>query len=207
MDLLFNWAERNAPTLVLAHGAGAPMDSDFLQRLSQLLAERGINVARFEFPYMAQRRTGGSKRPPNRQPELIAAWQTALTQVKQQVSGAVFIGGKSMGGRMAAVLATQVSVPGLLCLGYPFHPVGKPGSLRVDTLAQQTCQTLVVQGTRDKLGSREEVAGYSLPNNIKLHWLEDGDHDFKPRVRSGYRHDQHIASAAQAAANFIRALT
>jgi predicted alpha/beta-hydrolase family hydrolase len=206
VDMLFDWVERSAPTLVLAHGAGAPMDSPFLQHFSLELSQRGVNVARFEFPYMAQRRTGGSKRPPNRQPELIASWQTALTQVKQQVSGAVFIGGKSMGGRMAAVLAAQIKVPGLLCLGYPFHPVGKPDTLRVATLAQLTCQALVVQGTRDKLGAREEVDGYALPSNINLHWLADGDHDFKPRVRSGYRHQQHIATAAHVAADFIKGL-
>ncbi|WP_041522621.1 alpha/beta family hydrolase [Gilvimarinus agarilyticus] len=203
MELLINRAAAGAPTLVLAHGAGAPMDSDFLQQLSELLCERGVNVCRFEFPYMAERRDGGKKRPPNRQPELIATWQMALEQARQAFSGPVFIGGKSMGGRMAAVLAAANPVPGVVCFGYPFHPPAKPEKLRVDTLKQLPCDALVVQGTRDKLGNKQEVSGYNLPGTIALHWLEDGDHDLKPRVRSGYTHQQHIVMAAQAAADFM----
>lgn len=203
MELLIDRAPGDAPTLVLAHGAGAPMDSDFLQRLSALLVERGISVCRFEFPYMVERRSSGKKRPPNRQPELITAWARALEQAAQECGGPLFIGGKSMGGRMAAVLAASVEVRGLVCFGFPFHPPGKPDKLRLDALQSLRCKTLIVQGTRDKLGDRPEVESYPLPDNIVLQWLDDGDHDFKPRVRSGYTQDQHIVTAAQAAADFI----
>lgn len=207
MALLIDRARDDAPALVLAHGAGAPMDSGFLQRLSELLCELGINVGRFEFPYMVKRRLNGKKRPPNRQSELIQAWHTALAMAKQEFNGPVFIGGKSLGGRMAAVLAADISVPGVICFGYPFHPPAKPDKLRVDTLQQLPCETLIIQGTRDKLGDRQEVTGYALPENIALQWLEDGDHDFKPRVRSGYSQEQHIATAARAAADFIVSTT
>ncbi|WP_049723804.1 alpha/beta family hydrolase [Gilvimarinus polysaccharolyticus] len=203
MELLVDRAVGDGPTLVLAHGAGAPMDSDFLQHLSAQLVACGVTVCRFEFPYMAERRLNGKKRPPNRQPELIESWMLALEQVTQRFDGPVFIGGKSMGGRMAAVVAASVEVRGLICFGYPFHPPGKPDKLRVDTLQQLRVQTLIVQGTRDKLGDRHDVESYDLPANIALHWLADGDHDFKPRVRSGYTQDQHIVTAAQAAAGFI----
>ncbi|BFM19907.1 alpha/beta family hydrolase [Gilvimarinus japonicus] len=203
MALLIDRARDDAPALVLAHGAGAPMDSGFLQRLSELLCELGINVGRFEFPYMVERRLNGKKRPPNRQSELIQAWHAALAMAKQEFNGPVFIGGKSLGGRMAAVLAADSNVPGVICFGYPFHPPAKPDKLRVDTLQHLPCETLIIQGTLDKLGDRQEVTGYALPENIALQWLEDGDHDFKPRVRSGYSQEQHIATAARAAADFI----
>lgn len=203
MPLKIDRAKDDAPTLILAHGAGAPMDSDFLQRLSELLLAQGINVCRFEFPYMAERRVTGKKRPPNRQSELIDAWHLALEQTADVFTGPFFIGGKSMGGRMAAVLAASVKVRGLVCFGYPFHPAGKPDTLRVDTLQQLQCDTLIVQGTRDRLGNQAEVENYKLPANIALQWLHDGDHDFKPRVRSGCTQEQHLITAAQLAADFI----
>mgnify|MGYP003683156903 CR=1 FL=1 len=190
-----------SPVLVLAHGAGAPMDSEFMERISKLLAERDIGVIRFEFPYMSQRRTGGSKRPPDRQPALIDFWRQVLDQC--QSYGKVFIGGKSMGGRMASLLADECDLEGLICLGYPFHPVKKPEKLRTEHLADLKTPTLIVQGTRDALGNFDEVAEYELSDQISVCWLEDGDHDLKPRVKSGFTHDQHLHSAADAIAAFM----
>ncbi|MGH1371197.1 MAG: alpha/beta family hydrolase [Cellvibrionaceae bacterium] len=191
----------DSPVLLLAHGAGAAMDSVFMERISELLAERNVGVIRFEFPYMAQRRTGGSKRPPDRQPVLLDHWHQLIEQVSHK--GKVFIGGKSMGGRMASLIADSNPQAGLICLGYPFHPAKKPEKLRTEHLADLTTPTLIVQGTRDALGSYEEVAEYALSDKIEFCWLEDGDHDLKPRVKSGFTHEQHLHSAADAIASFM----
>lgn len=198
-SLLHTGAE--SPLLVLAHGAGAPMDSDFMTQMAHLLGERGIGVVRFEFPYMAQRRSGGSKRPPDRQPLLLDTWRQVIERCRGK--GKLFIGGKSMGGRMASLVASDTDVDGLVCLGYPFHPIKKPEKLRTEHLYELQTPSLVVQGSRDPLGSREEVLSYELPETIQLCWLEDGDHDFKPRVKSGYAHEQHMVSAANAISAFI----
>jgi len=189
--------------LILAHGAGAPMDSEFMTVISALLAERGIAVIRFEFPYMSQRRKGGSKRPPDRQPILLDTWRQVISQCDEYEK--VFLGGKSMGGRMASLIADESEVDGLVCLGYPFHPAKKPEKLRTEHLADLQTPALIVQGTRDALGNIEEVSEYELSSNIELRWLEDGDHDLKPRVKSGFTQDQHIKSAAEAIASFLLA--
>lgn len=191
---------------LFAHGAGAPMDSDFMQAIAEGLCERGMEVVRFEFPYMAQRRTGGSKRPPNRMPELEACFRGEIERFAGD-SVPLFIGGKSMGGRVASLLAQEYfesgTLAGLVCLGYPFHPQGKPEKLRTEHLLPLTCPSLIVQGTRDPLGSAEDVASYGLPNSIRLAWLEDGDHDFKPRRASGFTREQHWQRAVELAADFM----
>ncbi|SHG13109.1 hypothetical protein SAMN04487965_3358 [Microbulbifer donghaiensis] len=195
---------------LFAHGAGAPMDSDFMQAIAAGLCENGVEVVRFEFPYMAQRRTGGSKRPPNRMPELLECFREQIERVCERGDGLpLFIGGKSMGGRAASLLAQEYAdrgvVAGLVCLGYPFHPRGKPDKLRTEHLLELSCPTLVVQGSRDPLGNAEEVAGYGLPESVQLVWLEDGDHDFKPRGVSGMTREQHWQAAVAAVAQFLRA--
>jgi len=190
-----------SPRLILAHGAGAPMDSDFMAQMTTLLTDRGVGVVRFEFPYMAQRRHGGSKRPPNRQAELLEYWAKVIQCVGDSTQ--LFIGGKSMGGRMATMLADEQGVKGLVCLGYPFHPQGKPEKTRIEHLRNLATPALFVQGSRDALGSRDEVRDYELPKSITMNWLEDGNHDLKPRVKSGYNHEQHLMSAADSIAAFI----
>jgi len=203
-------AERPAHWFLFAHGAGAPMDSDFMQALAELLAARGVGVVRFEFPYMAERRVNGGRRPPNKMEVLLASFQAQIDRVHAELQpGALFVGGKSMGGRVASMLAQdnfdRGKVAGAVCLGYPFHPQGKPEKLRTEHLQAMTCPTLVVQGTRDRLGNRDEVAGYGLSAAVECHWLEDGDHDFKPRRASGFSQRQHWESAAERAVSFMRA--
>ncbi|MBF8160601.1 alpha/beta hydrolase [Pseudomonas mendocina] len=192
-------------TLILAHGAGAPMDSPFMQHMAQGLAARGVRVVRFEFAYMAQRRVDGRKRPPNPQAQLLQQWREVHAQVRQRVAGAVAIGGKSMGGRMASLLADELGAAALICLGYPFYAAGKPEKPRVAHLAELRTPTLIVQGERDALGNREAVAGYDLSPAIALHWLQAADHDLKPLKASGFRHEQHLDSAAQVIARQLGA--
>lgn len=188
--------------LVLAHGAGAPMDSPFMDSMAELMAAQGIGVVRFEFPYMVERRENGKKRPPNKQDVLLETWREVIADVGNAKK--LVIGGKSMGGRMASLIADEQQVAGLVCLGYPFHPPGKPEKLRTEHLQDLQTPTLIVQGTRDKLGNQEEVEGYDLSTAIELLWLEDGDHDLKPRVKSGHSHEEHLQLAAEKIAAFVR---
>ncbi|MGN8277725.1 alpha/beta family hydrolase [Pseudomonas sp. SMV71] len=196
-------AGSGVPTLILAHGAGAPMDSGFMNEMAARLAAHGVNVLRFEFPYMAQRRLDGGKRPPNTAPKLLECWREVYATVRLYVAGRLAIGGKSMGGRMASLLAEELGCDALVCLGYPFYAAGKPEKPRVEHLAALRTPTLIVQGERDALGNREAVAGYALSANIEVLWLEAGDHDLKPLKASGFSHGQHLETAAQAVAGFL----
>lgn len=191
-------------SLILAHGAGAPMDSPFMQDVTDRLVARGLAVYRFEFAYMAERRATGRKRPPNQQPQLLQQWQAVFEAVRQQAAGPLAIGGKSMGGRMASLLVDELQADALVCLGYPFYPAGKPEKPRVAHFAGLRTPTLIVQGDRDALGDRAAVADYTLSPAIHLHWLAAADHDLKPLKRSGLTHDQHLDEAANAIAAFIK---
>jgi uncharacterized protein len=191
----------DGPTVVLAHGAGAPMDSPFMAAVARGLAEGGARVARFELPYMRRRRETGERRPPDREPVLREAWLAAIAALGG--GERLVIGGKSLGGRIASLIADQAGVRGLVCLGYPFHPPGQPDRLRTAHLRDLETPTLIVQGTRDSLGSRDDVAGYDLSSRIRLVWLEDGDHSFKPRASSGRTERQNLADAVAAVGEFV----
>ncbi|NBN78827.1 alpha/beta hydrolase [Microvirga tunisiensis] len=197
-------------TLLLAHGAGAAMDSSFMTRLAAALADSGVAVARFEFPYMAARRTGGKKTPPPKADLLVGAFQTAVQQVSAEAEGTFLIGGKSMGGRVAAMLAGSASLPGrvkgVVCVGYPFHPTGKADVWRLEPLEQSRRPVLITQGERDPFGSQAELAAVSLPEHVSLTYLEDGNHDLGPRGQSPATWDGNIRAAAAAVAAFARQL-
>lgn len=201
-DLLFDGPE-GGPILVLAHGAGAPMDSPFMNTMAERLGAKGIRVVRFEFPYMQARREG-KRKPPDREPALRETWLSVI----ERLGGAdrVVVGGKSMGGRIASLMADEAGARGLVCLGYPFHPPGKPERTRTAHLEHLCTPTLIVQGTRDPLGSREDVAGYRLAPGIRIVWLEDGDHSFKPRVSSGRTERGNLEEAVAAVAGFVEGL-
>ncbi|HEX7184455.1 MAG TPA: alpha/beta fold hydrolase [Thermoanaerobaculia bacterium] len=201
-DLLFDGPE-GGPILVLAHGAGAPMDSPFMNTMAERLGAKGIRVVRFEFPYMQARREG-KRKPPDREPALRETWLSVI----ERLGGAdrVVVGGKSMGGRIASLMADEAGARGLVCLGYPFHPPGKPERTRTAHLEHLRTPTLIVQGTRDPLGSREDVAGYRLAPGIRIVWLEDGDHSFKPRVSSGRTERGNLEEAVAAVAGFVEGL-
>lgn len=206
--LLHDGPENAELTIALAHGAGAPMDSDFMQVFARRLSENGFHVVRFEFPYMAERRQTGKKRPPNRAPILLETWNKVIEHLGPEH---LIIGGKSMGGRIASMVTQeheQTGNPllGLVCLGYPFHPPGKPEKLRVEHLKTLKTPALFCQGTRDTLGTKEDVAAYSLSETIRIHWLEDGDHSFKPRKKSGFSEDGNRQAAIAAISEFAGAL-
>ena len=207
-DLLLSGPDDAPAILMLAHGAGAPMTSPFMEKVAELLAERGIRAARFEFAYMAARRKG-KRRPPPKAELLVPEYEARVADTRKLArSRPLLIGGKSLGGRVASLTAgrlhTEGVIAGLVCLGYPFHPPGKPDSLRTAHLTDLACPTLIVQGDRDPFGSRAEVEGHQLSQAIRFHWAPDGDHDLGPRGASGFTRRGNLESAADAVAAFAR---
>jgi predicted alpha/beta-hydrolase family hydrolase len=196
----------DGPLLIFAHGAGAGMSHAFMVDLTERLNERHIGVLRFNFPYMQRMEDEGKRRPPNPMPMLQAHFKhVLLDQVTTQVKDRpVYIGGKSMGGRVASLIADDVDgIQGLVLLGFPFHPVGKPERYRGAHLASIQTPTLILQGERDTLGHRDEVASFALGENVSCCWLPDGDHGIKPRKASGLTLEDNLDSAADAIAAFI----
>lgn len=203
VNFLFDGAEDAPVTVLLAHGAGAPMDSASMTAAANALAMAGFRVARFEFGYMAARRTEAGRKPPPRAETLNPEYKAAVEQLGAK--GPLIVGGKSMGGRVASMVADELfasgKIAGLLCLGYPFHPPAKPEQLRTKHLANLKTPTLIVQGTRDEFGTLEEVPNYELSESIELLWLEDGDHDLKPRKSiSGFSAADHLKTLGDAVA-------
>ncbi|MCU1410772.1 MAG: alpha/beta fold hydrolase [Rhodoglobus sp.] len=199
VDVLWNSAEEPIGTLVLAHGAGGAMDSPWLNEMAALVASRGIRVARFEFAYMAGRRTGTRRAVPKA--ELV---MDEYREVVEQIGGDnLFIGGKSYGGRVASMVADGLldagAIRGLVCLGYPFHPPGKPEQLRTAHLTGIRTPTLICQGERDPFGTEAEVRGYELSPAIEVLTFADGDHELKPRKGvTGLTLRDHLTTAADA---------
>lgn len=195
----------DGPCLILTHGSGSPMDSTFLNTISSLLAGQGIGVLRFEFAYMAARRTTGKKAPPPWADKLLGEFEAAVDDAGVK---APFIGGKSLGARVASMCADKLvatgKIGGLVCLAYPFHPTGRPDSLRTAHLMDIDFPALIVQGERDPFGMREEIAGYGLPETIEFHMAPDGDHDLVPRKKSGRSALDNWQDAAVAVAAFIK---
>ena len=201
---LIDGAGDGRPTLVLAHGAGAPMDHPWMDRICTLIAEQGVRTVRFEFPYMAVRRISGKRPGPNPARVLEAIWREVIGELGAE---GLVIGGKSMGGRIASMVAEEAGVAGVVCFGYPFHPPGRPEKMRTAHLEAIQTPVLIVQGERDTFGRPEEVAGYDLSEQVRLHWMGDGDHSLKPRKASGRTEGENLAEAAVEAARFVTEVT
>ena len=190
--------------ILLAHGAGAGMEHAFLAELSRLLAGPDIEVVRFNFPYMSKWAQDGKRRPPDRQPVLLAHWRE---MVREFAHPRLFLAGKSMGGRMAAEISDEIycemNAAGLLILGYPFHPPARPDRWRGEVLKQIKTPTLLLQGERDTFGSRVELADFPFSSAVSVHWLTDGDHGFKPRKSSGLCEQDNLQQAASRIRQFV----
>lgn len=182
--------------ILLAHGAGAPMDSLFMNQISAGLAAGGLEVIRFEFAYMQKRRIDGKRRPPDRQPKLLGLFSEMIESYSDP-GIPLWLGGKSMGGRMATLLADDPSVEGCFVYGYPFYAPGKLDRPRTEHLVSAVKPVHIFQGTRDAMGRKTVVDGYELSSAVIVHWLEDGDHDLKPLKRTGITQDEHIADAVE----------
>ena len=193
-------------TLLLAHGAGAPMDSPFLATITSGLAERGWRVVRFAFPYMARARAGGRRGAPDRLPKGLGAFREQVAL--EADSSSLVLAGKSLGGRVATLLLEETAAAGTvragLCFGYPFHPPGKPDSLRTAHLETLSVPTLIVQGERDSFGRRAEVEGYALAPAIRLAWIPGGDHSLRPTRAAGLDEAAALDLAVEHADAFLR---
>ncbi len=194
--------------IIFAHGAGAPMDTGFMNFFAEGLTanssektQKNWQLIRFEFPYMQQRRINGTKRPPNTQQVLLESWREMVN--KYCTDGKLVLAGKSMGGRMASLLADDLNVDGLILFGYPFHPLGKPEKTRTEHLENLQTKTLILQGERDPLGNQDDVAGYQLSLQIEIFWLPDGDHGLKPRKKSGFTEQQNWQLALEKSRSFL----
>lgn len=199
-DFLFDGPADAHVTLLLAHGAGAAMDSAGMNAPTTAIVAKGIRVVRFEFAYMAGRRRG-ERRPPPKAELVVSEYVQALADLPA-TTGALFIGGKSMGGRVATMAAdklyTDGRIKGVVCLGYPFHPPERPEQLRTAHLLSLQTPTLICQGTRDEFGTKDEVGGYRLSDAVEVFWLEDGDHDLRPRKTiSGFSYAEHLSAVAE----------
>jgi predicted alpha/beta-hydrolase family hydrolase len=206
IPLLIDTPEAGKPLLriVLAHGAGSLMDSPPMEEMAHALVGESMQVIRFEFPYMQEFRKTGRRSAPDSGKVLQSCWASVVDQLGSPSE--LVIGGRSMGGRIASMVADRLGVKGLVCLGYPFHPAGRPTSLRVAHLKDLKTPTLIVQGSRDALGTREEIAGYALSSAIRVAYLEDGDHSFKPRKSSGRTYEQNVIEAVRETVRFCRSL-
>jgi predicted alpha/beta-hydrolase family hydrolase len=201
VDLKVYPSERPFGALVLAHGAGAGQTSSFMVRVATGLAHRGLSTATFDFGYM----TAGRK-VPDRTPVLESTWREAIAAARQQFKGLnLFIGGKSMGGRIASHVASQggaTPLAGLIFLGYPLHPPGRPDQRRDAHLPAIAEPMLFVQGSKDAFGTAAEIRELlrTLPH-ATLEEVEGGDHSFK--VPGGVaRQDPVLASIMDAVARW-----
>jgi len=208
-DWLIDGPEDAHWTLLLAHGAGQGMESGFLRFFADDLARAGVRVVRFEFPYMAAAAREGRKRPPDRAPVLLDSYRSVIARVRDGgiCKHRLAIGGKSLGGRIASLIADEQGAEALVCLGYPFHPPGRADQSRTAHLATLALPALICQGTRDPFGKRGEVEGYGLPTSIQLAWIEEGDHGFKPPIRSGRTLEQSLAEAGARVVEFLARLS
>ncbi len=172
--------------LIIAHGAGGPMHTPFIRYFHTELAKRGFLTIKFNFPYMEARR-----RVPDRREILEESYRTIVDQTKngKHKPDRIFIGGKSMGGRIASQIAANgVDVNGLFFLGYPLHPIGKTDQLRDEHLYRIKKRMLFLSGTRDSFARRDllEKVVSKIGSNAKIHWIQDGDHSFKtPDAKAG----------------------
>lgn len=204
--------------VIFAHGAGANMSHEFMDEISRQLNGSGINVIRFNFPFMDKSTLTGKRYPPDKMPKLLSCYQAVIGYVIEYLGTdlPLFLGGKSMGSRVAAMLVADATllpanvfakVSAVFCLGYPFHPTKKPEKLRLEPLFLAKKPLLIVQGERDTLGSKAEISDYQLPTHCQCVFLADGDHSFKPRVKSGFTYSAHMKSAVAEIVNFIDAQT
>ena len=219
INIQLNTVENAKALVIFAHGAGANMSHEFMNDISELLNASGINVLRFNFPFMDKRALTGKRYPPDRMPKLLICYETVIEHVVENKLNRelpLFIGGKSMGSRVAVSLVADSDllktnlldkISGAFCIGYPFHPANKPEKLRLEPLVDANKPILIVQGDRDTLGNKVEIIDYQLPEHCQCIFLEDGDHSLKPRVKSGFTLQAHMKRAVKEIVHFTEAYT
>jgi len=206
-DLAYQGPKRGADRAVLlAHGAGADMNAATLTTVADALAAAKVPSLRFNFPYKA-----AGRRSPDRPPVLEAAAREAaaeLARVAKVPVDRVVYGGRSMGGRIGSMVAAEDGALGLVLLGYPLHPPGKATQLRVEHFPRLRMPALFVSGTRDAFGTPDELRRETkkMRGPVSFHWIETGDHGFKPLKSSGLTVNGVLADVASAVVGFVTGL-
>lgn len=211
LEYAYQGPKRGADRAVLlAHGAGADMRAAALTVVADALAAAKIPSLRFQYPYRA-----AGKKAPDRPPVLAAATRLAATELALRTKlppARLVLGGRSMGGRYCSLVAGDAEDPlaclGLLLLGYPLHPAGKPEKLRVEHLPRLTMPVCFVSGTRDALAGEIALteAARQVRGPVTFHWLDTADHGFRPLKASGRTSDEVLTDVASFSVDWVRAL-
>ncbi|MFT5131915.1 MAG: putative alpha/beta-hydrolase family hydrolase [Gammaproteobacteria bacterium] len=194
---------------LMAHGAGKGMASPFLEAIANGVVDAGVRVVRFHFPYMEDMLRTGIQKKPNGGRILRQTFAELIehcVEHEKMSRNKIIIGGKSMGARVASMIADEQKVAGVICLSYPFHPPKKPERIRIDHLLNIQTPTLICQGDRNPNGKRKSLEELRLSKSIQFHWLEDGDNNFKPRKKSGRTLDDNMTEAIISCNAFIKGL-
>jgi len=203
-NILIHGSKKANNILILAHGAGSPMDSEFMNQIVDYLSSDSLLVIRFEFPYMQQRRRG-KKLFPDKMNKLSEYYLSIIKTIKNKYANKnIWIGGKSLGGRVACSVSREIKVRGVVVFGYPFHPQNNNNNLRVQALIDGGPPILICQGTRDKLGSKEEINNYKLNKNVKICFLQGGDHSFQSLKKHKFTKNELINIASEEVKYFIQ---
>ena len=203
-NILINGPKEAKNILLLAHGAGAPMDSIFMNTISDGLNNKGIITFRFEFPYMEKRRSGKNTFP-DKLDVLCDFYKKIYFNIKKaNPDKNIWLGGKSMGGRVSTLISRSLDIKGVIVFGYPFHPINKLDKLRLESLQLSGPPILIIQGTRDKFGTITEVKKYKIHKNNTIFWIKDGDHSYNTLKKSGLSSKDAIVQAYNEASIFIK---
>ena len=184
--------------IILAHGSGVGMRHEFMQRQADALINEGFKVSLFDYAYMQTIHTSGRRRPPPRIPTLIEEHRQWIALLAQEQP--IWLIGKSMGGRIASMLAQEslaAEIKGWCALGYPFHSQKKPQQLRVTHLLTNRMPGLIIQGTRDALGTQATVTNLALYSAISCQWVPHMDHCYNPYKQSKMTQHQAIEQSAK----------
>jgi hypothetical protein len=182
INFIINGKKSSKHTIILAHSAGESMSSEFMNYFSENLSDIGFYCIRFQFPFMTKQVKEEKKYPPDKLQILVNTWNSVLKIFDRKK---IIIGGKSMGGRVATLIADSQNVNGVIALGYPF--ISTTGNIknRIEHLKNIKTPTLICQGENDKLGKKEFIDKLQLSKNIKLHWIKESNHSLVPLKRSG----------------------
>ena len=203
-NILINGPKKAKNILLLAHGAGAPMDSMFMNTISDGLNKNGIITIRFEFPYMSKKRSGKNTFP-DKFDMLCEFYNKIYFKIKKtNPDKNIWLGGKSMGGRVSSEISRSLDIKGVIVFGYPFHPINKLDKIRLESLQLSGPPILIIQGTRDKFGTIAEVKKYKIHKNNTICWIKDGDHSYNTLKKSILSSEEAIIQAYNEASLFIK---
>jgi len=203
-NILIDGSKEAKNIFIFAHGAGSPMDSDFMNLVVKYLVSNDIMTIRFEFPYM-QKKRNGIKLFPDRIEKLSEHFISIIEYVKKKFFNKnIWIGGKSLGGRVACIVSKKIKINGVIVFGYPFHSLNNPTNIRDEALKKNGNPILILQGDRDEMGNKSEVISYNLKNDIKILFLEGGDHSFLTLKKSKFSQNELIKLACGEANIFIK---